>query len=489
MDGQINGVLYGRILRHIANEKVRRLAHPGLVLRRITADLIEKVLAKPCNLELSSPEDATELFEALEREATLVDRDPATGDLVHRTDVRELMLPMLRASQPDLVRSIHRRAVRYYRDVESLSARVEKLYHRLMLGQTKRTLDKHWDDTDITVHLELARAIDEYPLASRLYLGEKIDDLDLGEATRAEASNAQWSEAVEPRIRRRLARGQFEEALELLRDRRDPRGHSLLPRLEVEALERVGHLDEAVEVATETRKRAMVRGDRSLADALTLDLSRIHERRGDQYGAMVEIEPLIDEAVTLRDAVVASDGGDIDEAGLIQALVVLTTWLRIEADLDAASQRDRHELERATADLATAVGEHALSARPSLYRDIVAEVGHLVPDLVIDAAGQLGIAVDEEEDLVELAGVLNDWDAEISEAEGSNERLIQRKVAPTSDEDDQLLGWVTEADREEVGANVADLLKNYGQGDGVKSYIQRSFQKESREALDIVDEL
>ena len=93
---------------------------------------------------------------------------------------------------------------------------------------------------------------------------------------------------------------------------------------------------------------------------------------------------------------------------------------------------------------------------------------------MVDAAAQLGIAVDEEDDQRELAEVLNDWDAEVSEAEGSKERLIQRKVASRNNNDDQLLGWVTEANRDEVGANVADLLKNYGQGDGVKSYIQRS---------------
>ena len=152
-----------------------------------------------------------------------------------------------------------------------------------------------------------------------------------------------------------------------------------LPRLEVEALERSGNLGEAVTVAIEARQRAIVRGDRTLADALTLDLSRIHERRGDRRKAIAEVEPLVDDAIALRDEIVDSDNDDIDEGETIQALVVLTIWLRLEADLDSTTERDRAALEQTTADLAIVVGERALSARPSLYRDIVAEVGHLVP--------------------------------------------------------------------------------------------------------------
>ena len=48
--GQIQGYLYRRILNHIQDDEVRRLAYPGLVLRRVTPGIIYNVLAKPCGV-------------------------------------------------------------------------------------------------------------------------------------------------------------------------------------------------------------------------------------------------------------------------------------------------------------------------------------------------------------------------------------------------------------------------------------------------------
>src|SRR5262249_28717866 len=45
----IQGILYQRILSHIHDPEVRKLVHPGLVLRRITPELITEVLAGPCS--------------------------------------------------------------------------------------------------------------------------------------------------------------------------------------------------------------------------------------------------------------------------------------------------------------------------------------------------------------------------------------------------------------------------------------------------------
>ena len=42
--------LYERCLAHIPDEQVRKLAHPGLLLRRVTPELVQNVLAGPCGL-------------------------------------------------------------------------------------------------------------------------------------------------------------------------------------------------------------------------------------------------------------------------------------------------------------------------------------------------------------------------------------------------------------------------------------------------------
>ncbi|MEM7641356.1 MAG: hypothetical protein AAF366_02385 [Pseudomonadota bacterium] len=88
--------LYERILDRIAEDDVRQLAHPGLVLRTINADLIRMVAAGPClgRDDVPSEAEAQDLCRKLAAEYWLVE-DDARGDLRHRPDLRHLMLPGL----------------------------------------------------------------------------------------------------------------------------------------------------------------------------------------------------------------------------------------------------------------------------------------------------------------------------------------------------------------------------------------------------------
>lgn len=85
--------LYTRILDRIADPEVARLAHPGLVLRYLTPDLIRLILAEPCGLGALTRQRAENLFSALAEEYWLVEPDGA--GLRHRPDLRRLMLPAL----------------------------------------------------------------------------------------------------------------------------------------------------------------------------------------------------------------------------------------------------------------------------------------------------------------------------------------------------------------------------------------------------------
>ena len=133
-DELVQGQLYERVLSHVGDERVRRLAHPGLVLRRITPDLIREVLNEPCQLGVVSAEDAAELFEALRRETSLVSLDASDGSLVNRSDLRRVMLKLLVASEPARVERIRRAAIDYYDRQTGLRAIAEAAYHRLHLG-------------------------------------------------------------------------------------------------------------------------------------------------------------------------------------------------------------------------------------------------------------------------------------------------------------------------------------------------------------------
>ncbi len=91
-------ILYTRILNRITDPKLRPLASPGLILRRITPELIEKVLAEPCGLPQPLPLGrADTLYEGLSGQVWLVRPSPSGDALEHVPDLRRLMLPQILA--------------------------------------------------------------------------------------------------------------------------------------------------------------------------------------------------------------------------------------------------------------------------------------------------------------------------------------------------------------------------------------------------------
>jgi cellulose synthase operon protein C len=90
-EAEVQAALYWRFLDQI-DEDLRPLAHPGLILRRIDADVILKVLAGPCGLSLTETK-AQDLFGRLKEEVTLVSPNPDGTDAVrHLADLRRFML-------------------------------------------------------------------------------------------------------------------------------------------------------------------------------------------------------------------------------------------------------------------------------------------------------------------------------------------------------------------------------------------------------------
>lgn len=159
-------VLYDRFLRHIKDGRVRKLAHPGLVLRRVTPSLVRHVLAPHCGLGEISDGVAAELTERLADEVWLVRR---VGDeLRQQPDVRGAMLRLMSSDpvQSSTAQAIHSAAAEWYRSgsdpgLTGDAARVEWFYHTLMqvvpdgrsvldaLGEHAPTDDDNWNWTQL----------------------------------------------------------------------------------------------------------------------------------------------------------------------------------------------------------------------------------------------------------------------------------------------------------------------------------------------------
>jgi hypothetical protein len=161
----IDGVLVRRIIGHITDPRVRALADPGLVVRRITVDVIREVMTRATSKPRDGEEDPKELdgevrehwdvdqveanniFEAFRHEVSLVQAD---GDsLRHRPDVRQEMLPLIRARRPRRFEELHRTAFRYFSSLAEANPKdyrsaAEAIYHGLWINEPLEQLDRLW---------------------------------------------------------------------------------------------------------------------------------------------------------------------------------------------------------------------------------------------------------------------------------------------------------------------------------------------------------
>jgi len=243
-DARIQRQLYHRILGHIHDPKVRQLAHPGLVLRRITPELIRHVLTGPCHLDIRTDTEARALFGKLRREVALV---TAVSDdaLEHRRDLRRLMLGFLEEDDPLIVHAIHEFAVTWYESRPSWPEdRAEEIYHRLALGQDPEVIDGRWLPG---VEPYLMSALPEFHGSRLAYLSLRLN-LEVSAETRQLAEVEDWERIVERKARDLLAQGQPEEVLSLLASRGDRTGASPLFRLEATALAQLGRWADSFEV-------------------------------------------------------------------------------------------------------------------------------------------------------------------------------------------------------------------------------------------------
>lgn len=161
--------VYERILNRIRKPRVRALAYPGVVLRRVTPELILEVLAPTCSvpLDITTLADAEQAFGELAEHVWLVTR-VAPDTVVHRADVRRLLVPGLEHSSDVDTRAIHQSAARYYAarpaSVPEEVARIEEIYHLGLLNDIPEDLTERRAEEVVR---QLAADIEYWPVRSR----------------------------------------------------------------------------------------------------------------------------------------------------------------------------------------------------------------------------------------------------------------------------------------------------------------------------------
>lgn len=261
-DELVQGYLLRRVLGHIHDPDVRRLAHPGLVLRQVTPDLIRRVLAGPCDVQVPDQAAAERLWRELGRETSLVVQE-AGAVLRHRPEVRREMIDLLRASKPAQAAAIHAAAVAYYAGFDDDASRAEELYHRLSLEQPREQLDARWR---AGAAQWLRAAVDELPPSAMAYLASRagaeggdgepgIEAVALGDDFWRQADLQLWERKTAVRVRDLMRLHRLAEALAALHERAARLPASPLSLLEGQVLQRLGHLDEANRVVAAALRR------------------------------------------------------------------------------------------------------------------------------------------------------------------------------------------------------------------------------------------
>jgi hypothetical protein len=268
-EAQIQGYLYRRILNHIQDDDVRRLAYPGLVLRRVTPDIIREVLAEPCEVPVPDEQAAQDLFDRLAREVTLVQFEQ--GALVHRRDLRRIMLPLLRDSAESRTAGlIEDAAIGYYEPIDGSIERAEEIYHRLARHQPLAVVAERWTE-EVGPLLFSALEPNELGarerawLLSRLDPGQRLDDEES-----AAADLETWERDTEYKVRELLERNRPAAALAAVRVRPGRSPGSPLYQAEADILQRMKRWRAARTVLEAGADTAGEKGDTALVIDLLL---------------------------------------------------------------------------------------------------------------------------------------------------------------------------------------------------------------------------
>lgn len=379
--------LYGRILGHVHDPEVERLAHPGLVLRRITPEVIRHVLAEPCGVSVETDDDARRLFEELRREVSLV-RPSEAGGLEHRPDLRRLMLPFLEHDEPKAVADIHERAAGFYAsaDEEDVVARAEEIYHRLARGEDPQAVDARWLPG---VEPRLRSAVDELPARAQAYLASRVG-VELDDEAWRRASEQDRQRLVEQRARDLLALGQYQEVIAACESARIPPGTGV-DLVWAVALRRLGNGSRALTIvdrAVHARSELPVTLALELQDlAAEIELEQHHPER-----AAARLEEAYAAAKWLRDPAPM-----LDLAARRLELLRQVTPAGVEAVAAMLHQ-----------ELAPRLDDERLREDPELAWDIGGQLGEWHPH-VLHTVGR-AVALPADLDLDAVLDVVREWD-------------------------------------------------------------------------------
>ncbi len=398
----IQGVLYRRILGHIHDPRLQALAHPGLVLRRVTPDLILNVLAEACKIEVKDIEDAQTLFTQLQEEVAVVEINHADpNEIRQRPELRLAMLELLLQDDREKVKEIHQLAVAYFekRVAAQSPANVQDgadlVYHRLALKEPPAFLDGYTPNDLQEIANELGSAIQDLPVEAQTYLVSRVKvEIQLDPGVWEAADLESWEQMTARSVQRQLNLRAYADALAQLEKREERSLGSPLYPLQVLAQIGLGQIEAAHHTLEEGIRRTPPNSV-EMQDLLLLAASM--DETDERFAAAAEYYH--------RARHIARRLGDDTAAVNTQLKIVRLTHLLYPPD--APEVRQEHDT---LLELWQRLDDASLLEHPALLRDAATQVGAETPELVKQAVRLLGLGSDKPTNLNVLASALATWD-------------------------------------------------------------------------------
>lgn len=463
---KLQALLYGRILGHIHDDVVRKLAYPGLIVRRLDADVIREVLAKPCGLDLLRRNEY-EILHDLSREASLVERDPEDSSLRHRADVRRVMLEdLLEHVEKATVAAIDDAAIDFYRQRTGTIARAEEIYHRLRRCQSTDEIEERWT---AEAGGRLQNALDELSPTNRLWLAEHLG-VTLDESIRKAADQDVWERQVVRAVERYLRSNSPHAALKILRERSERMPRSSLYALEAETYRILKRYEEAVRVIRAGVDSATRDGAIDMALDLLLLGVVIQEVRNDLEAA----EQLVEEA-----AAIASH-----TANRILQLRVLITRLRIQRELRPDDREERNaSRDEALAQINSEM-LHKLRSYPVLLREVAAELAKHDRRIAATAIETLGVEVATDAQAKAFGEAVVNLRKDASDRGDSIVVSLANHFENTRLDAHEIRNWVTQImttkDTQELGGTILDAQAGKEALSGFRRYFREGVSNSLR---------
>jgi len=187
--------LVKRILGHIHNDDVRKIAVPGMLVRAVSPEIIKQVLAGPTKLGNIDHKKAGIIYKELKKEVALISGSSSRNEFSFRQDLRMVCEEMILRNYPKESKKIRTNAIAYYAKYDTIKDKVKKqkfkaeyYFHLMKSGKIPKdlTLEEY---TEFRGYLE--RSIIELPEDAQFFL-KALNRRKAAKKTIQESSAIDW---------------------------------------------------------------------------------------------------------------------------------------------------------------------------------------------------------------------------------------------------------------------------------------------------------